>query len=463
MAQDLTNELQKYKDHPFGELTFGSVRVGRVTFNNVRLRGREALIGLEELLQAACEKTQRIRVRKDGTRYPEPLPLATPGRQLSEEIADYLRDMTRRNLRPRTIEATARTLGLLQRACGDIRVSRIDHQHIYRLWDLMRWAPPGAASDPELKALSVEDLILRGQAIKVEPPAPATLELHRRFLVAFFNVLVKAKAIPVSPMEPFGEIKKDLVQDTSKPDRLFSDEELQRIFDPSNFIPWAKKWPHRWWGPIIGLYTGARVGEVAQLKVADIIQERGMWCISIRKTIDEDLAGKVGTRSRQSLKGDSAVRVIPLAQPVLDAGFLDFLEDMKACAHPRLFPHLSAGVNKKTGETNARYSQGLLNQFSSYLKDLGFPKGVGFHAFRHTIATELYHRDVPQEEVALITGHSLSKKVPVLQDYYLHKRPDRIRVKQARALELYRPSVELPKYQAGQFKERLGKDAKFYP
>ena len=26
------------------------------------------------------------------------------------------------------------------------------------------------------------------------------------------------------------------------------------------------------------------------------------------------------------------------------------------CGHPRLFPHLSAGINKKTGETNARVS-----------------------------------------------------------------------------------------------------------
>jgi integrase len=140
-------------------------------------------------------------------------------------------------------------------------------------------------------------------------------------------------------------------------------------------VPWAAKYPHRWWGPILGLYTGARINEVSQLKVADIVEERGTWCLDIRKTVDEDLAGSRGARSRQRLKGKSAIRRIPIPQPVLDAGLLEFVADMREFGHPRLFPHLSSGVNKKTGESNGRYSQGLLNQFSVYLKDLGFPKG----------------------------------------------------------------------------------------
>ncbi|WP_102252069.1 hypothetical protein [Xanthomonas arboricola] len=68
-------------------------------------------------------------------------------------------------------------------------------------------------------------------------------------------------------------------------------------------------------------------------------------------------------------------------------------------------------------------------------------KTLVVHAFRHAITAKLYHRDVPQEELAFITKHSLMKTVSVLQDYYLHKRPDRARVKQSRALELYRPGL----------------------
>jgi integrase len=36
------------------------------------------------------------------------------------------------------------------------------------------------------------------------------------------------------------------------------------------------------------LYTGARINEVAQLKLNDIVQESGVWCIRIQKTIDSD-------------------------------------------------------------------------------------------------------------------------------------------------------------------------------
>lgn len=463
MDGDAESSLDDYLDTPFGTLRLGHIRIGRVEFRDVVLTGREAAINLQELFETACEKTKRYRTRKDGTRYPEPLPMATPARKLSVEIADYLRDMARRNLQSDTIDKTARSLEILRMACGDIPVSRIDHAHIYTLWDLLRWAPPGLTSDLAFKGLPAEELIARGKAAKVPAPADSTMELHRRFLTTFFSRLVKSRAIPFSPMEPFGERKRDLAEDPDRAERLFSDEDLQKIFDPAIFIPWASKFPHRWWAPILGLYTGARINEIAQLKVDDIVEERGTWCLAIRKTVDPDLKGSAGARSRQRLKGKSAVRRIPIPQPVLDAGLLDFLADIRDCGHPRLFPHLSAGVNRKTGETNARYSQALLVQFGRYLKDLGFPKGVGFHAFRHTLATDLDNQGIRPEEVALITGHSVSKRVPVLQDNYYHRKPETVRLRQARALALYKPAVRLPMYRRGQFAERLGPEAKVYP
>ena len=178
--------------------------------------------------------------------------------------------------------------------------------------------------------------------------------------------------------------------------------------------------------------------------------------------MDEDLARNERIRTRQTVKGKSAIRRIPIHQAILDAGFLDYLEDLKATKHPRLFPNLSAGVNRSTGETNARYSQGLLNQFSVYMKQRGFPKGLGFHGFRHTLATNLRHARVPLEDIASITGHTARQEFPVLEKYTQTANPLE-RPRQLAALALFQPTVTVPKYQRGQFKKQLGKDAKFYP
>lgn len=463
MSKPANEALQDYVDNPFGTLHLKGVRIGRMRIDELIVCGREAAINTQEIFGTAFERTRRISTGKNGTRYPEPLPVATPARLLSVEIKDHLADMERRCLQPDTIESTARTLKLLKMTCGNIPVSRIDHKHMYQLWDLLRWTPPGLTSSPDFTTLCYTDVIADGKRLDVPPPAPATLEKHRRFLVSFFNQMVRTHAIPASPMSAFAEIKKDLVVDPNKPERLFNEEDLQRIFARERYVSWARQHPHRWWAPMIGLYTGARINEVAQLKVADILQECGTWCIAFRKTVDADLAHQTRVRSRQSLKGRAAVRTIPIPQPLLDAGFLDFLADMKECGHPRLFPHLSAGVNKKTGQTNARYSQGLLAQFGVYLKGLGFAKGVGFHAFRHTFATELHHQGIADEDIALVTGHSVSKKVPVLHEAYFHKKPAVARTKQTRVLESYRPPVELPVYKRGQFKAALGGRTKFYP
>ncbi|WP_248842359.1 site-specific integrase [Xanthomonas euvesicatoria] len=444
-------------------LHFKSIQVGKTLFNDVTVRGRQAAIQLSEMLQSAWQTFCASRARRPRSRYPEALPTGSPARLLSVEIADYLKDMARRDLQDTTINSAARSLKILRLTCGDVPVSQIDHQHIHQMWDVLRWAPPGLTSNPRFESMSAEDIIGEGAALNVPCPASATTELHRRMVTSFFNALLKTKAVAHSPMAAFKPKKPSLLTNTTTPSRLLSSSDIQKIFDPATFNAWASKFPHRWWGPILGLYTGARINEVAQLKVADIILEHGQWCMAIRMTADDDLAQSNGAQTRQRLKGKSAIRKIPLHPEVINAGFLDFVADIKACGHPRLFPHLSAGKNKKSGASNCRYSQGLLNQFSDYLKDLGFAKGIGFHGFRHTLATELHAAGITPQDIALLTGHSLVKSVPVLQDHYIHKSSGNVMQRQLAALLLYQPIVQLPVYQQGQFKEKLRKGAKMYP
>ncbi|UXA69451.1 site-specific integrase [Xanthomonas prunicola] len=457
-------QLQHYLQHPIGDLFIEEVRSGKSAFKNIRITSQAGAVYFQDLVQATLDDQERKRrLRRSGTRYPEPLPPATPARLLSKEVEDFLNDKDRQDVKRTTIDAYRRTLAILHRVTGNISVARINHTHIYEMWDLLRWAPEDFMSNPAYQKLDVKGLIAKGQALGRTQPANATLELHRRFLNSFFNKLAKARAIPHSPMDAFEAPRDDLLIDHDEPERLLSPEEIQTIFNPQTFLPWAKKYPHRWWCPLIALYTGARINEIAQLKVADILQDQGVWCFSIQKTVDQDLAHSTGKRSRQSLKGKSAVRKVPIHDSLIQAGFLDFLADIKASGHPRLFPNLSAGTCRKTGEPNGRYSQGFVNQFAAYLKVLGFGKGIGSHAFRHTLATELDAKGVRVEHIALITGHSLSKKAPVLQDNYVHKSSGNVRKIQIEALAQYQPSVTLPSYVCGQFKERLSRDAKMYP
>ena len=53
--------------------------------------------------------------------------------------------------------------------------------------------------------------------------------------------------------------------------------------------------------------------------------------------------------------------------------------------------------------------------------------------------------------------------LPVLQDNYVHKSASNVRKIQVEALAHYQPSVSIPVYVRGQFRERLSKETRMYP
>lgn len=444
--------------------TAQSIRIGRVILSGVTVNSRESMTALGDALRLILDKTQRSRKRYGETRYPEPLPAATPGRYLSLEAKDHLDDLERRGLRPCTISAQGRALRMLKLACGDIPVGEITTDHILQFWDVLRWFPSNKSKSSKFRHMTDAELLAYGKKINVDPPAPVTMETARRNLCVFFNRLLKMRVISHSPMEAFSPAADEMMDESTG--RPFTDSELMNIFNPAVFFPWAEMVPHRWWVPMLGLYTGARVNEISQLKVADIVQVGEVWCISIRKTIDADRKAQRLGRTRQKVKNRSSIRTIPLAKPLLDAGFLDYLEDARATGHPRLFPHLPAGTNRKTGEFNGGgYGVAMTGQFGRYLaKHCPTDRGVGFHAFRHYFVSELCDVGFSPELVATLTGHSAKPStVPTIDRHYRHVKPDRLMDQQIEALAELKPPVVLPVYRKGQFSGLSGRFGKMFP
>ncbi|MES2670646.1 MAG: site-specific integrase [Pseudomonadota bacterium] len=428
--------------------TASNVRVGGVDFGTVQTTGREDTLDFIEAMKAADEMVAKAWA---GTpKVPQHTASEPASPLLSEEIANHLNDLERRQLAADTITESKHTLRIFAAVVGNLPVWEIKATHVRAFLDAVRWWPERATIRPKYRHMSVLEIIDVGKRENVPAPSKHTLNKHNQRLGVFLNGLVALDLLsknPLKAIKPDSDTSTDL--DTGRP---FTPDELCAMFEPARFTAWAAQSPHRWWGSMLGLYTGARVNEIAQICVDDVQEVNGVWGVFFWKN----------TRG-QKIKNRSSIRFVPIAKPLLDARFLDFLADMRECGHPRLFPHLPAGTKKDGAPNGKGYGRQLSRQFGAYMKTLGIEKGTAFHSFRHTLSTSLAEAGVSSPAIAQITGHAVSSQVPTLEKHYIHIAQTATLSMRLRTLGKFKPGVDLPQYQRGQFADALGKRSQLHP
>ncbi|WP_272971498.1 site-specific integrase [Comamonas terrigena] len=172
--------------------------------------------------------------------------------------------------------------------------------------------------------------------------------------------------------------------------RPWKDEELHQLFSQPLFQAYevpamgqSGGGPAAYWIPIIGIYTGARIGELAQLRVSDITEEDGIPVIRIT---DEG--------EGQSVKTSASRRSVPVHSELIHLGLLEYAEGIrKADPMGSLWPLLQ--------------NPDLMSPwFGRYRKSIGLDgKWLDFHSFRHTVRTRLAKAQVQEQLMDAITGH----------------------------------------------------------
>lgn len=148
------------------------------------------------------------------------------------------------------------------------------------------------------------------------------------------------------------------------------------------------KFTYRYWLPRLAAYTGARVGELAQLYLDDFTIIDGHPCILIR-----------ANRADQSIKTPSSERAIPIHSKLIAMGFLHFVERQRSLGHLRLFPELP----KKEARG---YSHVVSKWFCYFKKKLDWGERETLHGIRHAVATQLKRKEFSSDLVAGLLGHS---------------------------------------------------------
>jgi len=432
--------------------TADALQVDGVNFGKVTVDGPEDTKDFIRAAQAILERRDslvaaRLQLEAAGPLVAPAAPEESVPR-LAEEIQTHLGDLERRKLNPDTITESRHSLRIFLALTGDIPVRDIKASHARTFLDAVRWWPERATVRPQYRGMSVLEIIEVGKRERV-PVSPHTYNKHQSRLGVFLNGLVNQDLLNKNPLKAIKpEIDTSTDLDTG---RAFTPEELNAMFESTRFQEWATS-PHRWWGPMIGLYTGARVSEVAQLYIDDVREVDGVWGLFFWKNA-----------RGQKIKNKTSIRFVPLAQPLLDAGFLDFVEDIRQTGHPRLFPHLPAGT-KKDGSPNGKgYGRQLSRQFGAYVKTIGVEKGTGFHSFRHTMSTVLAEQGIPEREIALITGHAITSQVPTLARHYIHIADTATLLRRVEVLTVFPSHFELPRYLSKQFDAALNISASLHP
>jgi integrase len=151
----------------------------------------------------------------------------------------------------------------------------------------------------------------------------------------------------------------------------------------------------RRWVPWLCAYTGARVGEIMQLRGLDVIEQDGVKVIAITPE-----AGTVKT---------GAGRVVPLHEHLLEQGFLDFVVSRR---NGPLFYKQSKAEAPASAATNPKKPRAsrARERLATWIRGLGInDKEVRpNHAWRHSFKQIAARYDISDGMSDYITGHAPS-------------------------------------------------------
>jgi integrase len=196
----------------------------------------------------------------------------------------------------------------------------------------------------------------------------------------------RSRYVGVNPIEDAKLSKKvrhSRISAHERPQSPFTKNDLDKIFDAARYDNVNK--PCAFWMPIIALYSGARLNEIASIKHADISKySPGKYAFKIRD--GKTLASK---------------RIVPIHLDIVNLGFIEYLEDVKSNWPDAelIFPYLKAASKNGFGNLPGR-------DFSALKTNLELGDDKVFHSFRKTLISCLQFNGCAEEHRKLYVGHS---------------------------------------------------------
>jgi len=324
---------------------------------------------------------------------------APDGIKLSVAIAAWVKEKTRKD--GDWVDSSAGSNELwarrFQELVGDKPLKEYRKADARKFKEAIMSLPPNFLQKENFKKLDFLEAVERAKTADVDKMSDRNVNKILGFVRAFWN-WAEGQYDDI-PTNPFNKMNLRLVTKARDERDPFTTGQLQKIFDAPMFtgcksaksyltdgshVPFDQS---IYWVPLIGLFTGARSGEIIQLLCEDVKTEGDILYFNI-----------TGDGADQNVKTDTSIRTIPVHSMLKRLGFEKFVAAQRKKGE-RLFPDF-----RKVG---GYYSTGYSSRFKRFLIDIGVKTDKNsFHSFRHTFEDACLNSRIPVEFTNALQGHS---------------------------------------------------------
>lgn len=323
-------------------------------------------------------------------------------KRLSWLCSEYLKHRRKGKVSESAISDIRNYFGFMIEAMGDIQLEEFDRDFLRAYESKLRTIP---ANRNLVKAKygvkTLDELITKaaefGDKLMTE-------ESVRKYINGLYGAMKWAVAdgkLLKSPCENFFPPDDKNERDQDHTD-VFEPHEIKAIFS----LPWFlagtgernvqgrfhQYCPFHYWTPLLGVLTGARVNEIAQLLLDDVLAEDGVYYLNLESD----------SENGKKLKNANARRKIPIHSTLIGLGFIDYVNALKDAGYDRLFPELKPHKTKGYGRpVSAWFNESLLARRLKLERN----RTKSFHSFRHSVSTLLKEKGVSPELRAQLVGH----------------------------------------------------------
>ena len=352
--------------------------------------------GIEDKKDAFARRTHLQPVIENYA--PEPIEPYLVEIKLIREVVDEFLDLRKGTIGEKMLGEYKVITDEFIEIIGNIPVSTLSKDSIRTYISTQIKLPPNRRKNPKYREMSIVEVMkLKG----VKPQSRINVNKFLTRLTTFMNFGVSqgyikenyilGMKIPIPKTE--GRKKRE----------PFSPEDLVKILSPKSYLdytidfgkttksrkPNVVKYQNSfYWAFLIGIFSGMRTNETAQLRIEDIIKKENVWMISIDET-----EGK-------SVKTTSSIRKVPVHPTLISLGFLDYVEIIKSKGFDRVFPELTKDRDGYSSKISRHYNQNFLPSIGVWKKQVKV-----LYSTRHTFINRCYNKGVDRDIIKEIVGH----------------------------------------------------------